>query len=108
MSIVSEDALIGLDAQTFGIGSWAFVLDERLIIFVGLLVDFRSALQFFDILVKVLLAVRALEGHHVLLHAELFKVPLNVVNSLLVFCELLLLFSIVVAEVPRVEVVILQ
>ena len=44
MSIVSEDALIGLDAQTFGIRSWTFVLDERLVIFVGLLVDFRSAL----------------------------------------------------------------
>ena len=106
LAFVRQDSLICFNAELVRIRPVILVLNEPVVFLVRIIV--RFLLQILDHLLKVLLTACARQCHRVLLHSQLLKVPLYVIDRLLVLAELLLCLAIVVAEVARVQHIILK
>ena len=103
---ICENALKSLNAERFTVRSRALILNELLELVVRL--HFCLLLEFIDVLVKVFLSGRSLKGHHILLHAQLFEVPLDIRDRLFIGSQLDFFLAIVVTKVPRIENIVLN
>jgi hypothetical protein len=101
-----KDALISFNAHSLAAWSGSLILD-KVLEFVECMI-LCLFLELLNVLLKVFLTLSPLECHHVLLHAQLLEMSLDIIDGLLIVSEFLLFFTIVGAKVACIQHIVLQ